>query len=194
MSFKRAIECGVDEVGRGPLVGPVVACALILPENYQNIGLNDSKKLSAKKRELIFTQLSGDPEVHYAVDFVHAEEIDQINILQASLLAMKKAIVSLKITPTKALIDGIHSPDIDIECETIIKGDQKKNSIAAASIIAKVVRDRWMMDLHLHFPQYGYDKHKGYPTKMHIEAINKFGIHKHYRRSFRPIKTQEVLI
>ncbi len=188
------IECGVDEVGRGPLVGPVVACALILPEKFEDIGLNDSKKLSPKRRALIFDLLDCDPEVHYSISFVHAKEIDQINILQASLLAMKNAINALEVVPQKALIDGRYAPAVNIECATIIKGDQKEKSIAAASIMAKVVRDRWMLDLHQQFPYYGYDKHKGYPTRLHLQAIKEYGINEHYRKSFAPIRAlfQEI--
>ena len=181
-----SIIAGVDEVGRGPLAGPVTAAAVILdplniPEN-----LNDSKILSSKKREKLFEQLKSSSA--FAVAHVSPEEIDKLNILQASLLAMVNAVSNLKVKPNHILIDGNKVPDKLIGRATaIVKGDRKVLSIAAASIIAKVTRDKLMHDLASEFPFYGWAKNSGYPTKCHMNAIVKYGVTPHHRRSFKPV-------
>ncbi|MCH5166396.1 MAG: ribonuclease HII [Erysipelotrichales bacterium] len=176
---------GVDEVGRGPLCGPVVACACILPENYFLEGLNDSKKVSEKKREKLYEILINDA-VSYGLGIVSPRRIDEINILEASKEAMKEAINNLNTKPEHVLIDAVKL-DIDIPSTSIIKGDAKSASIAAASIIAKVTRDRMMIELDKKYPEYGYAKHKGYGTKAHIEAVKKYGVNELYRFTFAPI-------
>ena len=177
---------GVDEAGRGPLAGPVVAAAVILifPEGLA--GINDSKKLTAKKRktlyqEIIHRQLVG-------VGFADEKEIDQINILQASLLAMKRAVLDLCISPDGLLIDGTYSTDLSLPQKTIIEGDAQSASIAAASVVAKVVRDAWMEKRDIEYPLYNFAKHKGYGTKIHIEALTEHGPCAIHRRSFDPVK------
>jgi ribonuclease HII len=181
-----SIIAGVDEVGRGPLAGPVTAAAVILdPLNIPD-NLNDSKILSSKKREKLFEQLKSSSA--FAVAHVSPEEIDKLNILQASLLAMVNAVSNLKVKPNHILIDGNKVPDKLIGRATaIVKGDRKVLSIAAASIIAKVTRDKLMHDLALEFPVYGWAKNSGYPTKCHMNAIVKYGVTPHHRRSFKPV-------
>lgn len=176
---------GVDEVGRGPLCGPVVTCACILPKNYTLEGLNDSKKISEKKREKLYEILVKDA-VSYSIGVSSPERIDEINILEATKEAMIKAINELKIKPEHVLIDAVKLK-IDIPSTSIIKGDAKSASIAAASIIAKVTRDRMMYELDKEYPEYGYASHKGYPTKKHIEAVKKYGVKDFYRMTFTPI-------
>lgn len=176
---------GVDEVGRGPLVGPVVACAVILPINYNLPGLNDSKKLTEKKRDYYFDILIRDA-ISIGIGVVSEKEIDEINILQASKKAMIIAINNLKIKPEYILIDAVKL-DISIPSLSIIKGDAKSLSIAASSVIAKVTRDRMMLELDKEYPEYGYKKHKGYPTKYHLECLKKYGVNSHYRFTFKPI-------
>lgn len=185
--YKKGIYliAGVDEVGRGPLCGPVVACACILPENYQLEGLNDSKKVSEKKRERLYNILVNDA-ISYGIGIVSPKRIDEINILEASKEAMKLAINEMNIKPEHVLIDAVKL-DLEIPSTSIIKGDAKSASIAAASIIAKVTRDKMMEDLDKVYPEYGYAKHKGYPTKAHIEAVKKFGVKDFYRFTFSPI-------
>lgn len=177
------IICGVDEAGRGPLAGPVVAAACILPVGLIIDGLNDSKKLSEKKRELLF-----DVIVKEALDFSIAsasvEEIEEINILNAAMLAMNRAISSLKIKPDLALIDGNTSRGFTLPTRTVVGGDAKCPSIAAASILAKVTRDRMCLDFDKDYPEYGFAKHKGYGTAAHIEAIKKYGVTPIHRPSF----------
>lgn len=177
------IICGVDEAGRGPLAGPVVAAACILPDGLIIEGLNDSKKLSEKKRELLF-----DVIVKEALDFSIAsasvEEIEEINILNAAMLAMNRAISSLKIKPDLALIDGNTSRGFALPTRTVVGGDAKCPSIAAASILAKVTRDRMCLDFDKEYPEYGFAKHKGYGTAVHIEAIKKYGVTPIHRPSF----------
>lgn len=180
-----SLIAGVDEVGRGPLCGPVVACACILPKNYQLDGLNDSKKVSEKKREKIYDILINDA-ISYGIGIVSPKRIDEINILEASKEAMKLAIKELNPQPEHVLIDAVKL-DLEMPSTSIIKGDAKSASIAAASIIAKVTRDRMMVELDKSYPEYGYAKHKGYPTKSHIEAVKKFGIKDFYRFTFSPI-------
>ena len=175
--------CGVDEAGRGPLAGPVYAAAVILPEGLVIEGLNDSKKLTEKKREALFDVIIKQA-IAYGIGTASAKEIDEINILQATYLAMKRAIDALQIKADYALIDGNRLPPLDIDAEAIIKGDAKCPSIAAASILAKVSRDRYMYELDALLPQYQFAKHKGYGTALHYECIEKYGISEHHRLSF----------
>ncbi len=181
-----SIIAGVDEVGRGPLAGPVTAAAVILdPLNIPD-NLNDSKVLSSKKREKLFEELKF--RSSFAVAHVSPEEIDKMNILQASLLAMVNAVSNLKVKPNHILIDGNKVPDRLVGRATaVVKGDRKVLSIAAASIIAKVTRDNFMHDLDSEFPVYGWAKNNGYPTKCHMNAIVKYGVTPHHRRSFKPV-------
>lgn len=179
---------GVDEAGRGPLAGPVVAAACILPKNTLITGLNDSKLLTPTKRKNLFTQITKCSL--YGIGVVDAKEIDRINILQATFLAMRIAIENLSQKPDFLLIDGNHSPGVDIPLELIVEGDKKSISIAAASIIAKVTRDKLMDQYHLEYPEYGFDAHKGYGTKRHLEAIQKFGPSPIHRVSFAPVRLE----
>ena len=176
--------CGVDEAGRGPLAGPVCAAAVILPENAEIEGLNDSKKLSEKKREALFPIIC-EKAVAYSVAFASVEEIEEINILNATFLAMNRAIDSLSEKAEFALIDGNRVPKgINIPCETIVKGDMKSMSVAAASVLAKVTRDRLLLEYDKEYPQYNFKKHKGYGTKEHTELILKYGPSPIHRMSF----------
>ncbi len=178
------IICGVDEAGRGPLAGPVYAAAVILPKNHIVEGVNDSKKLSEKKRELLFERIINEC-VCYSVGTASEKEIDEINILQATFLAMKRAVDGLEIVPQLALVDGNKAPNLDAsDVETIVKGDAKSASIACASIIAKVSRDRYMLEMAKKYPQYQFEKHKGYGTKLHYEMIEKYGICDIHRKTF----------
>jgi ribonuclease HII len=179
------IEAGCDEAGRGCLAGPVFAAAVILPKDYKNELLDDSKKLSLKNRLVLRERIMGDA-IAWAVASVDNEEIDEINILNASILAMQKAVEKLKTVPRFLLIDGNRfKPFRDIPYKTIVKGDGKYMSIAAASILAKTFRDDYMSELHSKHPQYGWNRNMGYPTKEHRSAIAKFGITEYHRKSFR---------
>lgn len=176
--------CGVDEAGRGPLAGPVCAAAVILPLNCEIEGLNDSKKLSEKKRELLYDVIIK-KSVSYSVAFASVEEIEEYNILGATYIAMNRAINGLDVKCDFALIDGNRVPkDIPCECETIVKGDSESMSVAAASVLAKVTRDRLVLQLDEKYPQYNFKKHKGYGTKEHIENIRKYGPCEIHRRTF----------
>lgn len=175
--------CGIDEAGRGPLAGPVFAAAVILRENEEIKGLNDSKKLSEKKREELFPIIC-DRAISYCIAFATESEIDQVNILNATYIAMKRAQEGLCIPADYALVDGNRMPPLEILGETIIKGDAKSASIAAASILAKVSRDRLMYEIDKIYPEYSFAKHKGYGTKIHIEALKKYGPCKIHRRTF----------
>ena len=177
---------GVDEVGRGPLVGPVVAAAVILPKGFFNDKINDSKKLSEKKREELY-KIIKENALSIGVGIVSNERIDEINIYQATKEAMIEAINNLDIKPEHVLIDAMRL-DLDVPSTSIIKGDAKSESIAAASIIAKVTRDHMMDELDLKYPMYNYKKNKGYPTKEHIEAIKKYGVNNLYRKTYGPVK------
>ncbi len=177
------IVCGVDEAGRGPLAGPVFAAAVILPENYTHEILNDSKKLSEKKRDIVFDDIIRDA-VAYSVGIATEKEIDDINILNATFLAMKRAVDGLSIKPDLAYIDGNQYPHTGVKEITIVKGDSKCMSVAAASIIAKVSRDRYMLKVAEEYPEYEFPKHKGYGTKLHYEMIEKYGVSPVHRRSF----------
>ncbi len=181
------VMAGVDEVGRGPLAGPVIAAAVILDPEQPIQGLMDSKKISGEKRNLLALEIQK-KSIAWAVGRAEHDEIDSINILQASLLAMKRAIESLAIDPELVLVDGIHCPDISCKVDAIINGDNKIPAISAASIIAKVARDNEMIALDSQYPGYGFSQHKGYPTKMHIEALKKLGVSIIHRRSFAPVK------
>lgn len=175
--------CGVDEAGRGPLAGPVCAAAVILPEGVIIDGVNDSKKLSEKKRESLFDVIR-EQALSYSIAYATVDEIEEINILNATMLAMRRAIDGLDIKADYAMIDGNKIPPIDIDAECIVKGDAKSMSIACASILAKVSRDRLLYKYAEEYPMYGFDKHKGYGTKVHREAILKYGPCPYHRKSF----------
>lgn len=177
------IICGVDEVGRGPLAGPVFAAAVILPEDCPDIGINDSKKLTEKKRELLFDKIT-EIALDYSIAIVSEKEIDEINILNAAMLAMRKAVAGLKIKPDFVLIDGNRLPETGYPERYIVKGDSLSMSIAAASILAKVSRDRYMLSLDEQYPEYCFNKHKGYGTALHYQMLEKYGISPVHRRSF----------
>jgi ribonuclease HII len=184
--YKNGIELigGVDEVGRGPLVGPVVCACVILPKDYYNEEINDSKKISEKKREKLFDTIMNDA-IGVGIGVSSEKVIDKINILEATKLAMKEAINKCNVKPEHVLIDAVKL-DIDIPSTSIVKGDAKSQSIAAASIIAKVTRDRMMDELDKKHPEYLFKKNKGYGTKAHIEAIRKYGIIEEHRKTFAP--------
>ena len=185
---KFGIIAGVDEAGRGPLAGPVVTAAVILDLNKKIPGLNDSKKLSEKKREELYDIIT-EEAICWEIKIVSPEIIDEINILQATLFGMEEAVLALKIKPNICLIDGNKIPKkLDGFSKAIVKGDAKIASIAAASILAKVTRDRLMHKLHDEFPQYNFKQNKGYPTKEHIAAIDKYGVLDCHRRSYKPIQ------
>lgn len=174
--------CGIDEVGRGPLAGPVYAVAFLFNESEIN-GVNDSKKLTPKKRELLFQEIEKN-NLKYGLGISSVEEIDSMNILNATKLAMKRALSNLKVIPDLVLVDGNFSPDFGIKSIPIVKGDSKSYSISCASIIAKVLRDKFMADIDEKFPNYGFKQNKGYGTKFHIESIKKFGPCEIHRKSF----------
>lgn len=175
--------CGVDEAGRGPLAGPVCAAAVILPKGLVIPGLNDSKKLSDKRRRELFPIIQQEA-VSFGIAFASQEEIDEINILQATFLAMRRAMEQLNPQPEFALIDGNREPDFGVPCKTVIKGDSLSANIAAASVLAKVTRDNWMMEAAEKYPGYGFEIHKGYGTKAHYAALEKLGPCPIHRRSF----------
>lgn len=177
------IICGVDEAGRGPLAGPVFAAAVVLPKGHIIDGVNDSKKLTEKKRELLFEKIK-DEALCFSIASASEKEIDDINILQATFLAMRRAVSNLDISPDIALIDGNKKPGLDIEQWDIVKGDAKSANIAAASILAKVSRDRYMLEMAEKYPQYCFERHKGYGTKLHYEMIEKYGICDIHRKTF----------
>ncbi len=177
------VICGVDEAGRGCLCGRVYAGAVVLPSDYKNSELNDSKKLSEKKRETLYSQIVKDA-LYYGVGFAEVEEIEQINILNAAMLAMRRAVDALGVTVDIALIDGNTARGFECKTRTVIKGDSISPSIAAASVLAKVSRDRYICDLAKKYPQYGFEKHKGYCTRAHTEALHKYGPCDIHRMSF----------
>lgn len=175
---------GVDEAGRGPLAGPVYAACVILPDGFYMPEINDSKKLSEKKREALFDVITKNA-LSYGIASVSAKEIDEINILNAAMLAMKKAVEAMEIVPDLALIDGNRLPELSVKAEYVIKGDAKSQSIAAASILAKVARDRYLTEeMAKKYPEYEFEKHKAYPTKRHRELIKQYGPCPEHRRSF----------
>lgn len=187
-SKQSILIAGIDEAGRGPLAGPVVAAAVVFDQNTSISGLRDSKKLSERQREELFDVIT-QTAIAWAVAHADVQEIDQINILQASLLAMKRAFEKLTIRPDRVLVDGTFTPSINCEAEAIIKGDQKIAAISAASILAKVTRDREMKALDLQYPGYGFAKHKGYPTKNHLQCLHNLGPSSVHRRTFAPVKS-----
>lgn len=178
---------GVDEVGRGPLAGPVVTAAVILDPEHPIAGLADSKALSEKRREALFDEIKTKAKA-WAIGRAEVEEIDELNILQATMLAMQRAVAGLEIPPNHVLVDGNRCPDLPCSSEAIIKGDGKIPAISAASIIAKVTRDREMVIMDEEYPGYGLAGHKGYPTKAHIAALQKLGVTPIHRRSFAPVR------
>ncbi|MDY4280459.1 MAG: ribonuclease HII [[Pasteurella] mairii] len=178
---------GVDEVGRGPLVGAVVTAAVILDPNQPIEGLNDSKKLSEKKRVLLAEEIK-QKALAWSLGRAEAEEIDQLNILHATMLAMQRAVKNLKIQPHFVLIDGNRVPDLPMPAQAVVKGDSLVAEISAASILAKVARDQEMLVLDRRYPDYAFAQHKGYPTKLHLEKLAQFGVLPEYRRSFAPVK------
>lgn len=181
-----SLIAGVDEVGRGPLVGAVVTAAVILDPNNPIDGLTDSKKISEKKRDLLFDEIK-QKALAWSLGRAEAQEIDELNILWATMLAMKRAVDGLEIKPDYVLIDGNRVPDIDVPSQAVVKGDLRVQEISAASILAKVTRDREMIALDKEYPQYGFAGHKGYPTKAHLAAIEEHGVIDEYRRSFKPV-------
>lgn len=178
---------GIDEVGRGPLVGDVVTAAVILDPNNPIEGLNDSKKLSEKKRLALLPEIK-EKALAWSVGRCSPSEIDELNILQATMVAMQRAIAGLKVQPDLALIDGNRCPELPMDSQAVVKGDLRVAEISAASIIAKVVRDQEMEELDKVHPEFGFAKHKGYPTKAHFEAIEKHGVLEEHRKSFKPVK------
>lgn len=186
------VIAGLDEAGRGPLAGPVVAAACILPRGLLIAGVNDSKKLAPKVRERLFHRLTTDPTVIYGIGIIESEEIDRINIYQATIQAMWQAVDKLSKTPDYLLIDGMGLTHASIPCQKIIKGDQLSLSIAAASIIAKETRDQLMRNYHDKWPVFGFDQHKGYGTEKHLEALDRHGPCPIHRLSFDPIKTRQL--
>ena len=177
---------GVDEAGRGPLAGPVVAAAVILDELNPIAGLADSKKLTALKRERLYDEIRA-KALCCSIAEATVEEIDELNILQATLLAMRRAVEGLRLKPTKVLVDGNRLPVLDVLAEAIVKGDSKVQAISAASILAKVHRDRWCQELHAQYPEYGFDGHKGYGTAVHLQALREHGATPWHRKSFAPV-------
>jgi ribonuclease HII len=181
--------CGVDEAGRGPLAGPVCAAAVIFPPGRRApSGIAESKLLSAGPRERLASVIK-ERALAWAVAWASVEEIDLLNILQASLLAMRRAVESLDVAPDEVLLDGSHCPELAFPSRAVVDGDAKIRVIAAASILAKTARDAEMCRLHERFPQYGFDAHKGYPTPRHLKALRRYGVCEAYRRSFAPVRT-----
>ncbi|KNZ82725.1 ribonuclease HII [Providencia stuartii] len=184
---KANLIAGVDEVGRGPLVGAVVTAAVILDPKNPIIGLTDSKKLTEKKREKLFVEIQ-EKALCWCIGRAEPEEIDEINILHATMLAMQRAVAGLSITPDFVLVDGNRCPILSMPSQAVIKGDSLVQEISAASILAKVVRDREMVELDKAYPEYGFAKHKGYPTAYHLEKLAQFGATKFHRKSFAPVR------
>lgn len=182
-----ACVCGIDEAGRGPLAGPVVAAAVVLPPGFALPGLNDSKKLTARRREALYTQLREDERVLIGVGMAEAAEIDRLNILRATHAAMVRAVAALPTAVDFCLIDGLPVPQFPLPQRALVKGDARCLSIAAASIVAKVTRDRLMQDLAQQYPGYGFEKHAGYGTAAHLAALRRLGPCPEHRRSFAPV-------
>jgi ribonuclease HII len=182
------IVAGIDEAGRGPLAGPVVAAAAILPENFRHKTLNDSKQLTEQQREEIYAELTANPEFHWAVGVSDVDVIDHYNILRATWRAMQLALDALTVRPDHALVDGLRAPLIGVTQTAIVKGDAKSFSIAAASVMAKVTRDRMMLTIHEQFPNYNFARHKGYGTPEHLAALDQYGPSPVHRRSFAPVR------
>ncbi|RPA62742.1 ribonuclease HII [Shewanella frigidimarina] len=190
--ISQGLVAGVDEVGRGPLIGDVVTAAVILDPNKPIVGLNDSKKLSEKRRNALYQQIM-DNALSVSVGRASPAEIDELNILHATMLAMQRAVAGLSILPERVLVDGNRVPDFGIASHAIIKGDGLVAAISAASIIAKVTRDAEMETLDSQYPQYGFAKHKGYPTKAHFEALALYGVLPEHRKSFKPVADRILL-
>lgn len=178
---------GVDEAGRGPLAGPVVAAAVVLDEERPIVGLNDSKKLTARKREQLFDEIRA-KALCFCIAEASVQEIDTLNILQATMLAMQRAVQGLRLKPTKVLVDGNRLPVLDVRAEAIVQGDAKVPAISAASILAKVHRDRLCETWHESYPQYGFDQHKGYGTAVHLQALQRLGSTPWHRMTFAPVR------
>lgn len=187
MNSALILEAGVDEAGRGPLAGPVAVAAVILPAQYDLTGLGDSKRLSAKKREWLAPRIESQA-VAYSVVFVDVEEIDRVNILQATLNGMQRAVQQLAPAPGLVLVDGNRAPEMSCEVTTLVGGDGLVPSISAASVLAKVYRDRVMQTMHEKYPDYGFDRHKGYPTAYHLERLRTLGPCPIHRQSFAPVR------
>ena len=185
--IKKYTIVGIDEAGRGPLAGPVVAASVLIDEKYLPYGINDSKKTSEKNREIFYTEIL-EKSLKYGIGIINSDIIDKINIHKATLQAMKKSYQEINCVNCKVYIDGIFKPDINGDLYSIKHGDRLVPIISAASIIAKVTRDKIMLKIDKEFPMYDFKKHKGYPTKHHIEMIKKYGICKYHRRTFKPIK------
>ena len=183
----QSLICGVDEAGRGPLAGAVFAAAVILNPEKPIVGLADSKKLSEKKRDLLAEQIK-EHALAWAIASCSAQEIDEINILQASLLAMKRAVEALELKPSEVLVDGLHCPQLSITARAIVKGDSKEACISAASILAKTARDAELYIIDQQYPEYGFAKHKGYPTPLHMEMLQKHGVLDIHRKTYAPVK------
>ncbi|MDL2324435.1 ribonuclease HII [Ruminococcaceae bacterium OttesenSCG-928-A16] len=183
MRTEYPLLCGVDEAGRGPLCGPVSVGAVILNPKQPILGLNDSKKLNEKKREALYTEIT-ETALAWAVVLVPPAEIDRLNILWATMLGMQQAVQKLLVRPDMVLIDGNRCPELDLPCHPVVKGDATSASIAAASILAKVTRDRYMQELDKQYPQYKLAQHKGYPTKLHYQLLEEHGLQDFYRKSF----------
>jgi ribonuclease HII len=185
--------CGVDEAGRGPLAGPVVAAAVILDPLRTILGLNDSKKLSAARREALAPEIR-EKAIAWCVASASVEEIDTMNILQATLLAMRRAVAGLGVLPARAMVDGNRDPRLPMPTETVIKGDGKIAAIAAASILAKTARDETMLGLHQRYPEYGFDRHMGYPTAEHLEVLRRIGASPAHRKSYAPVRAVQLAL
>jgi ribonuclease HII len=181
------LVCGVDEVGRGPLAGPVVAAAVILDPQRPIEGLADSKQLTVKKRSQLSLEIR-ERSLAWSIARAEVEEIDELNILHATMLAMRRAVDALALQPHRVLVDGNRLPDLSCDAEAVIRGDAIHPCISAASIIAKVARDGEMVEMEMKYPGYGFDRHKGYPTKMHLQALQQLGVTLIHRRSFAPVK------
>ena len=185
--MKALLICGVDEAGRGPLAGPVYAAAVILNDQRPIHGLADSKKLSEKKRDFFAIEIK-QHAIAWAIATASVEEIDQLNILRASLLAMRRAIEALRVRPQQVWVDGLYCPDTGIPSRAIVRGDSSVPAISAASILAKTARDAAMLQLHQRYPQYNFAAHKGYPTAAHVAALKVYGVTPEHRRSFKPVR------
>ncbi|MCG6934193.1 MAG: ribonuclease HII [Gallionella sp.] len=181
------LVCGVDEAGRGPLAGPVSAAAVILDPDQPIAGLADSKKLSEARRDRLAPQIR-ERALAWAVAYAEVDEIDQLNILQATLLAMRRAVLALPVRPQQMLVDGLYCPDTGIPGTAIVQGDSRIAAISAASILAKTSRDALMLELHATYPDYGFASHKGYPTAAHLAALREHGVSAVHRKSFRPVR------
>jgi len=181
------LVCGVDEAGRGPLAGPVFAAGVVLDPQHPIRGLADSKQLTPERREVLATRIRS-RALAFAVASASVEEIDRLNILQATLLAMQRAVAKLGVVPQEVLVDGDHCPELPLPVRAVIRGDATVKAISAASILAKTVRDAHMLELHAVRPEYRFDRHKGYPTAEHLEALRRYGVCEFHRRSFGPVR------